>query len=263
MIMTCPAILRSLLLLILCLGLPERLLAGQELILVGPEFPPYYQHDAQGRVSGELVRLYDIIVRHAGYHWRGYIVPTKRVMKSLADGHFNSSILVKNPLLEQSGTVLTSPDPVSEMILNLYFHTGRFSDIESFTVSKDLMKNSKVAVMRGYGYGGMRSWLAEPENKITTVELDNFSSAIRLLESGRVDFALLYDVNFQAGQKELHRKAMNISSATLAHVPLYFHISTSIKNTDQVMDRLMNSYRDLVAKGILASAYHQPHMVIQ
>lgn len=78
-----------------------------------------------------------------------------------------------------------------------------------------------------------------------------------------VEFALLYDVNFLAGQKELHREAINISSATLAHVPLYFHLSTSIKNTNQVMDNLMNSYRELVAKGTLASAYHQPHLVIQ
>lgn len=263
MIMTSPAIHRLLLFLILSFSLPERLFAGQELILGGPEFPPYYQYDSQGQASGELVRLYDIIVSHAGYHWRGYIVPTKRVIKSLVDGHFNSSILVKNPLLEQSGTVMTSPEPVSEMILNLYFHTGRLSDIESVAVSKELMKDSKVAVMRGYGYGGMKSWLVEPDNKITTVELDNFSSAIRLLESGRVDFALLYDVNFLAGQRELHREAINISSATLAHVPLYFHLSTSIKNTDQVMDNLMNSYRELVAKGTLASAYHQPHLVIQ
>lgn len=230
-----------------------------KLNLAGPKFAPYYYADADGKPSGELVRLYALIVEHAGFGWDGAIIPAKRVMKALTDGMYDSSILVKNPLLEASGTILSSPVPVSEMILNLYSH-----QVQKQSLTKESLLGKKVVVMRGYGYGGLRSWLDHNQDKLVMIEVDSFSSAIRMLEANRADYALLYDVNFAAGEKELGRSAKAVNSYTLERVPLYFHInSQQIPNAQQVMNQLMASYQSLVSLGVLAAASNLPDQVVK
>ena len=232
---------------------------GIQLRLAGPKFPPYYFYNDQGKPAGELVRLYSLIVHNAGFSWEGSIIPARRVMKSLTDGVYDSSILVKNPLLEKSGNILTSPEPISEIILNVYFRKG-----EQPVHSKDLFSGKKLAVMRGYGYGGLRGWLDDIKNNVTLYKMDSFDSVIRLLESGRVDYGLLYDVNFATGEQVLDRKAINLSHNTMARVPLFFHINKKqIPNAQYVMDQLMISYRELVEVGSLAESKYLPDEVIK
>lgn len=230
-----------------------------KLHLAGPMFAPYYDFGDNNKPTGELVQLYALIVEQAGFKWDGAIIPAKRVMKALADGVYDSSILVKNPLLEQSGNILSSPVPVSELILNVYYH-----DMLPEPASDAALLGKKVVVMRGYGYGGLRAWLDEPRNNITLFEIDSFSSAIRLIETGRADYALLYDVNFSAGEKELGRKAEGIRSYNLQRVPLYIHLNkTQIANAEQVMAQLMTSYHQLLKLGVLASSSSAPDQVIK
>lgn len=230
-----------------------------QLHLAGPKFPPYYFYNDQGKPAGELVRLYSLIVHNAGFSWEGVIIPAKRVMKSLTEGIYDSSILVKNPLLEKSGNILTSPVPISEITLNVYFKEG-----EQPVHSKDLFSGKKLAVMRGYGYGGLRDWLDDIKNNVTLYKTDSFDSVIRLLETGRVDYGLLYDVNFTTGEQVLERKAINLSHSTMARVPLFFHINKKqIPNAQYVMDQLMISYRELVEVGSLAESKYRPDEVIK
>ncbi len=230
-----------------------------KLHMAGPDFAPYYYHDADGQPAGELVRLYSMIVENAGYHWQGSIIPARRVMRGLVRGQYDSSILVKNPLLENSEVMITSPTHVSELILNIYSHQNKPA-----IQHKEQLRGHSIAVMRGYGYGGLKRWLDSEYNNLNVYELDSFSSVIRLLENQRVDYALLYDVNFTQGSEELGRPAREIKLSTLTRVPLYFHLNKhKISNANQVMNNLMASYQDLIARGVLADGNRLPEDVIR
>lgn len=239
--------------------LPVQAAESLSLRMAGPDFAPYYFHDAEGKPTGELVRLYAMIVENAGYRWQGSIIPARRVMHGLVKGQYDSSILVKNPLLENSAAMMTSPTHVSEMILNIYFHKDKPA-----IQGKEQLRGYSVAVMRGYGYGGLKRWLESEYNNLSVYELDSFASVIRLLESRRVDYALLYDVNFAEGVKDLGRSAKDIKSYTLNRVPLYFHLNKDkVPNASQVMEDLMESYRDLMTRGLLAGSESLPEDVIR
>lgn len=246
-------------LLLLCVVIPTQANESLSLRMAGPDFAPYYYHDAEGRPAGELVRLYAMIVENAGYHWQGSIIPARRVMHGLAKGQYDSSILVKNPLLEKSAAMLVSPTHVSELILNIYSHQSK-PPIQY----KEQLRGHSIAVMRGYGYGGLKRWLDSEYNNLSVYELDSFSSVIRLLENKRVDYALLYDVNFAQGVKNLGRNARDVKLSTLTRVPLYFHLNKhKVPNANQVMSNLMKSYHDLIARGVLADGDRKPEEVIK
>ena len=247
------------LLLLWCVALPSQAVEPLSLRMAGPDFAPYYYHDTEGQPAGELVRLYSMIVENAGYRWQGSIIPARRVMHGLAKGQYDSSILVKNPLLEKSAAMLVSPIHVSELILNIYSHQ-EMSAIQR----KEQLRGHSIAVMRGYGYGGLKRWLDSEYNNLNVYELDSFSSVIRLLENQRVDYALLYDVNFAQGTQELGRPARELKLSTLTRVPLYFHLNKhKVPNAVQVMNNLMESYHDLIARGVLADGNRLPEDVIK
>lgn len=246
-------------LLLWCIARLSHAVEPLSLRMAAPDFAPYYYYDAEGQPAGELVRLYSMIVENAGYRWQGTIIPARRVMHGLAKGQYDSSILVKNPLLENSDVMITSPTHVSEMILNVYFHQNK-----PVIQRKEQLIGHSIAVMRGYGYGGLKRWLDGEYNNLNVYELDSFSSVIRLLENQRVDYALLYDVNFAEGTKDLGRSAKGIKLSTLTRVPLYFHLNKhKIPNANQVMVDLMESYHDLIARGVLADGNRLPEDVIR
>lgn len=251
---------RALSVFVLCgAALPALAEESFSLRMAGPDFAPYYYHDTAGKPAGELVRLYAMIVENAGYHWQGSIIPAGRLMHGLAKGQYDSSILVKNPLLEKTDAILVSPIHVSELILNVYSHQSK-----PVVQHKEQLRGHSIAVMRGYGYGGLKRWLDSEYNNLNVYELDSFSSVIRLLESQRVDYALLYDVNFAEGTKDLGRPARDVKLSTLTRVPLFFHLNKhKIPNANQVMGDLMASYHDLIARGVLADGNRVPEEVIQ
>ncbi len=231
----------------------------KELTLVGPEFEPYYFSKEDGSIDGQLVNLYALILENAGYKWNGIIVPAKRVMRLLAQGIYQSSILVNNPILEESGNVLTSKNPVSQMVLNAYH-----SDTNPQIKTKQRLIGKRVIVMRGYGYGGIRKWLELKENNIELMEVNSFSSAIKMIEFNRADYALLYDVNFSAGEIALKRKADGLIVSNITNVPLYLHLNKkTLSHPQKIMDDLMSSYQELVKKGILAPAQTRPEWIIR
>lgn len=230
-------------------------LLAEHITIGAPDFPPYYQKSSRGTLSGELTRLFSDIATQAGYSWSGTIVPAQRVMHELLNGRFNSSILVENPMLDHAPNLLKSPYPVSEITLNVYYPTLKNSSDKGAVFDRGQLKNSKVAVMRGYGYGGLRKWLNQPEQGITVIEIDHFSSAVRLLENQRVHYALLYDVNFIAALKQLKRPARDISSTLLSELPLYLYLYLNTQDFPtpvETMDRLMQSHRQLSQQGSLS-----------
>lgn len=222
--------------------------ASQDLTLIGPDFPPYYTVDERGEMQGELVALYDRILSQAGLPWRGVGVrPAKRTMLDLVEGAADSSLLVDNPLLSDRRNLIRTRSPVGELVLNAYAARPM-----PMRMGREALTGQRVAVMRGYGYGGLRAWLDDQANQVSVKEFSSEAPMVRFVRAGRADFALLYDVSFANALEELGAWPADIRVANLQRVPLYIHINTeTVADATAVRARLEESYASLVRAGVL------------
>lgn len=225
-----------------------------ELRLAGPEFPPYYQIE-NGRPAGHLVDILARVIERAGHTWTGTLYPAARLMTAMTDGRAQATLVVRNQVLDGSPAVLRSPEPVAEMVLNVYSH----GTPTPFGTREDL-KGKTFLVMRGYGYGGLRQWM--DANGVNVQETNSFESAVRMLEAGRVPYALLYDVNYAAGVTALGHEPAGVHAAGFQRVPLYIYLNASAAaDAQRLMDELMRSWHALVADGVLAPPANRPETV--
>jgi ABC-type amino acid transport substrate-binding protein len=236
------------------LGAPR---AHAEVRLAGPDFVPYYQA-VDGRMTGPLADILTLIWTTAGFQTKGAIFPAPRLMQNLVDGSSDSSLLVRNQTLDQAATVLRSPRAITEMVLNVYSISGPVA-----VASRDDLRGRSIVVMRGYGYGGLRTWMDQTDNAITLQEANTVESAVSMLSAGRAPLALLYDVNFAAAIQALGKRPDNIVENPFQRVPLYIYVNRKVSSDPQAtMDRLMAAYDALVQKGALRSPQHKPEEVV-
>ncbi len=228
---------------------------GRTLVLGGPEFPTGWMYLENGEVGGIRIDFFETVATHAGYSWRGELYPAKRLMKTILGGKVDLSMLVRNPLLEKPALVLTSSEPVYTENLNLYGQEG-----SSPVAYRSDLAGKSIVVMRGYGYGGFKSWLDDPKNQVEQYEADSFSGAIAVKLRRNVDYALLYDLNFAAGldelaaknEHELLQQAKALTVTPWSKVPVYFHLSRkALPDAEQVLEQLMGSFHTLQQEGVL------------
>lgn len=150
------------------------------------DFPPLYYQTESGHTEGTLVRLLDKVLQNAGCQWSKHFyddVPS--LAKSLITGELDLIMAIRHPLMEKKslyGTV-----PLTQLQLNLYHHP----DTPAATAPWGL-KGKRVAVIRGYGYGGVIDQLLVPEAAIGIRVADSHAAAFALLRAGAVDYVLDY-----------------------------------------------------------------------
>ena len=226
--------------------------------MVGPHFAPYYFYNEKKEIDGAIVRILDEIAGHAGLSWTGELVPPRRIVHMLKTGKANVSLLVKNPIFESDEQVLRGTEPVAEMVLNVYRRKAT-PEIKE----KAQLRGQKVIVIHKFGYGGFKAWLEDQENKVSLLSVNRYDQAIRMLENGRADYLILYDVNFEEGLEMLKRPAGNLTYSNINRVPLYIHVSRNgTDNPVVLLERLQSSYRKLKASGALRDSQRLPEEVV-
>jgi len=230
--------------------------SDQALVLGGPIFPNGWMYDNNGKVAGLRLEFFGKIARHAGYKWRGKLFPAKRLMTNLVQGRVDVSMLVLNPMLNNPTLILTGKEPIYTENLNIY--SPKYPSSVRFRTD---LRGKQIVVMRGYGYGGFKDWLNDPQNQIQQVEVDGFDQAISMLIKRNLDYALLYDLNFEAGMADLEvqnrtdvlTQAKNLNVTNWAKVPVYFHLSRkALPDAEQILASLMQSFHTLQKEGSLA-----------
>ncbi len=228
---------------------------NRTLILSGPPFPTGWMLDTHGEIGGKRPEMFGEIANHAGYNWIGKLFPAKRLMQSIAEGTVDLSMLVKNPLLDKPDLILTSSEPIYTENLNIY----GLKDSPPVEYRNDL-QGKRIVVMRGYGYGGFKTWLDDPANQVELYEVDTFEQAISVLIKRDLDYALLYDLNFEAGlntllineNEALLDQAKAFTLTEWSKVPVFFHLSKkALPDADQVLTRLMYSFHELQKEGVI------------
>lgn len=150
------------------------------------DFPPLYYQTESGHIEGTLVRLLDRMVQEAGCSWREHFyadVPS--LAKSLISGELDLIMAIRHPLMEKKSVY--GSVPLTQLQLNLYHHPDTPAAIAPWA-----LKGKRVAVIRGYGYGGVIDQLLVPEAGIKLFVAAGHHEAFALLMEGRVDYVLDY-----------------------------------------------------------------------
>lgn len=203
---------------------------GQPVQVGITHFPPLYVIDKQHVLSGILLDLMQRSLSRAGLDYKVQGYPPKRLYFGLAEGKVDLFIGLKgNPLYDDK--VIYSANPVSYLELRIYAVAGQEIPHEA-----EQLLSQRIAIIRGYGYGGLRPVLLSQQNKPFVTELNTHKNALAMLESGRIRYLLDYKNPVEATLRE--NTFANFDYIMISKLPTYFIVSKASKNPRNLMQLL-------------------------
>jgi len=180
------------------------------------EMPPYYSQDSNGQPTGELIDTLDRVMTQLGLRWQGQFMPVPQALQGVVMGQIDLLMIIRHPMVE--GKAQYARSPMGSMAL-LAFHRTPQADI---TQIQDL-RGQRVAILRGYGYGGMLNQLLDPSNGLRISIADTHADAFSQLNASEVDYVLDYR---KPGLRTIEQlKLSGISGSLLNEKPIYFVVS--------------------------------------
>lgn len=224
----------------LCLCVPAR---GEAPALKAGvlDFPPYYIVKNENDVRGSLAEVIRKVLGRAGYTYvlNGY--PPKRLYKNIADGTVHVWLGVGG-VPDYEGKVLYSDIKVEEIEVRLYTLDGK-----PLLKSIEDLKGRTVILQRGYGYGGMVSFLEDPRNKITPDYTDGHELAFKKLLKGRADYLLDYR---QPAEALIRKERIGgVKSSSMKTLGVYFIISKKTPDAENILKKIDAAYLTLKKEG--------------
>lgn len=228
--------------LILILSLPLK--AQSEPLKVGVlDFPPFYIVKNETDVSGTMADVLRKTLDKAGisYVIKGY--PPKRLYKELAEGSVHIWMGIKG-VPDYEGKVLYGASQTGEIEIRLYTTADK-----PLLNSLDDMKGKKIITIRGYGYGGMVTFLNDPKNGITSDPTDGHDLAFKKLIKGRSDYVLDYK---QPAEDTISKDMITgLKFSSLKNIKLYFIVSKKAPDAENNMKKIEAAYLTLKKEGTI------------
>jgi len=180
------------------------------------EMPPYYSQDGEGHPTGELIDTLNRVMAELGYRWQGQFMPVPQALQGIVQGELDLLMIIRHPLVE--GKAQYARSPMGSMAL-MAFHRDTRPDIDRI----QQLRGQRVAILRGYGYGGMLNQLLDPGNGLQITIADDHLDAFRRLDTDAVDYVLDYR---KPGWRTIEQlKPAGIIGNLLNEKPIYFVVS--------------------------------------
>lgn len=180
-----------------------------------------------------------LITKKAGLKLAFKHTPVKRMFRNLETGDANFSIMVKTKKLNEC--CITSKDPVHTIQLGVFRH----SNAEKIETIEQLV-GQKLIVIHGYSYSHYETFLKESKDQIKTIKASSHRAAFELLNAGRADYMLNYNV--PAVRKALPQKNNSVSFDLLHETNLYLVLNKIFPNHQETMQRLEKVAREVPIK---------------
>lgn len=205
------------------------------------DFPPFYVVKSENEVEGSMADLLRSIMDKAGitYELKGF--PPKRLYKNLAEGTTQIWMGVKG-VPEFEGMVLNSDIPITEIEIRVYTREGTppIAAIPDFN-------GKKVITIRGFSYGGLISYLDNPDNQVSTDPSDSHELAFRKLVRERGDYVLDYKKPAEEALKAANITGLN--HTVLKNIKVHLIISKQAPDAENLLKKLEEAYLALQKEG--------------
>lgn len=239
------------LLLLYLLSFPSTSLAGAApppaseapLVKVGfYEFPPSIYSDEEGNAKGSLVDFVRRMLNRAGYRAEFRSLPSARLYNGLIDGsvHLWAGATGKPALLDHT---IETRHSLSEVTMNLYFRP----DTAPPKIPEGLAGRD-VILISGYSYWpSVSRLLQDPQLGVVTHSTSTHTAALEMLQRGRGDFIIDYQIPVNQARKELGMG--EIPFVVLERMPIKYIISKKAPSAEKLRDDLDRVYVEMKAAG--------------
>jgi ABC-type amino acid transport/signal transduction systems, periplasmic component/domain len=198
------------------------------------EFPPYTQTEG-GVAKGSLIEAFDKAAKAAGIAYTAESAPARRLFAGIAEGEFHVFLGIKS-VKDFEGTTLVSAAPISRIELNAY----GVGDAPAVKAKEDLTGKAVIA-LNGYSYGGWRTWMEDPANKVQIVEARTADQALQLLQAGRAPVLLQYSLPMQ--QALGGKAAPDLKAAPVQTLDVYVVVSKKAPDAEALLAKLESGFK--------------------
>lgn len=150
-------------------------------------FPPFFSETAPGKVDGEMAELINRLMQDLQREVNPVQYPNRRMISLLNEGKLDLAMVMSSVLTEPH-LYYRSEKPVAMMELAIYWQPGT-TPVQQLSE----LHNSRLIVMSGFSYGGLRATL-EPDYGIIRhlIEIEQHSLGLTALQLNRGDYLLNY-----------------------------------------------------------------------
>ncbi len=202
-------------------------------------FPPFYVVNSDQTASGIFLDIMEQTLKNADLDYRLDIYPTKRLYRNLGTGETHIFFGIKGSP-EYHDNVLYSDTEISQIQMRIYA-IGE----TPLPLKKEDINGHKIITMRGYGYGGLVSYFADAKNNIEVTSTTKHRASFLMLKNKRADYVINYKHPSETALANLKIKGLKYTNFYDAKV--YIIVSKKTPNAQQVLNRLEQSYLELIA----------------
>ncbi len=224
------------------ISLPQ-LCLSQEIKAGTTSFPPFYVVNDDQSASGIYLDIMEQSLKHAGLSYCLDIYPTKRLYRNLGIGETHLFLGIKGSP-EYDNNVLYSKTAISQIQMRIYAKGST-----PLPHKKEDINNRSIITMRGYGYGGLVSYFADPKNNIEVTTTTKHRASFLMLKNNRADYVINYKHPSETALAGL--KISGLKYTNFYDAKVYFIVSKETPNAEVVMKKLEQAYLDLVKLGQL------------
>lgn len=201
------------------------------------DFPPYSVIEKSGAYKGIMVDLMEKVLKHAGIPYTVKGFPQKRLFSNLSTGKTDIYMGTKGVPFYQ-GKVIFSDFAVAELDLRVYARKGT-----PLIQTIEQLKDKRVIVIMGYGYGGLVRFLKDPVNHITMDPSRTHTLAFRKLKAKRADYVLDYRRPASIAIEDVGIES--VQSHSISKLGIYFIVSKKTPGAAGLMERMEKAYKSL------------------
>jgi len=192
--------------------------------IVFTEFPPYTYTTDEGDACGYFVDILTDMLNLKGITHVFSSNPTPRIYFQLKSGEADIYLGPQGvPNLQEHIRVIPMPERFN-IKLSLWRKPAT-PNIPNLTE----LKNSRLGVINGYGYGGVLEQLDTSNGQLHFVRSNSHGNAFKMLISDRVDYLLDYEKPIKK-QRALHPSEQVLKQPIL-NIPVAFMVSRHIDNS--------------------------------
>ncbi|MEH6470807.1 MAG: transporter substrate-binding domain-containing protein [Halopseudomonas sp.] len=150
------------------------------------DFPPFYtQAGEEGEPQGLLVDELQQLMSQLGCQWQGKFDTAPKMLEKIIHGDTDMVLVIRHPML--NGRANYSHNPISQLKLNIYRTQGT-SAVESL----EQLRQKRIILIRGYGYGGLFKKLIDPSMEAELHIASDHQAGLEMLRLKRGDYLLGY-----------------------------------------------------------------------
>ncbi len=163
-------------------------------------------------------------------------MPVPQALREVVHGDIDMLMVIQHPLLQ--GKTSYSQYPVDTMYLEAY-HSKQHPSVSSIAA----LRNQRVALLRGYGYGGLLNQLLAPDNQLSITIADSHKQAFGLLAENKVDVVINYRRPSEQALSELQLN--DVVASPIQSSEIFFAVSEKSGQNLQLVKALDQAILEL------------------